>query len=109
MSPNNQTILDSLTISNNTFTGETPNSNVGAIHLNLGTNDGTTWVDFDSLTITGNTITNIANGNNSGIIVIGGGAAPDNVTISDNTIDGVGWNGIQINTVQSARSTLQTM
>ena len=103
MSPNNQTILDSLTISNNTFTGETPNSNVGAIHLNLGTNDGTTWVDFDSLTITGNTITNIANGNNSGIIVIGGGAAPDNVTISDNTIDGVGWNGIQINTVQSAQ------
>lgn len=51
MSPNNQTILDSLTISNNTFTGETPNSNVGAIHLNLGTNDGTTWVVLISLTL----------------------------------------------------------
>ena len=97
MSPNGDSDLSGLTICNNTFTGTMPN-NHSAIHLNLGSKaaDGS-GADYDGLTITGNTIKDITSGNNSGILIRGDGTTASDVTITNNTIDGVGWNGIQLN------------
>lgn len=97
MSPNGDSDLSGLTIRNNTFTGTMPN-NHSAIHLNLGSKaiDGS-GAAYGGLTITGNTIKDITSGNNSGILIIGDGTTASDVTITNNTIDGVGWNGIQLN------------
>ena len=99
MSPNGTSDLSNMTIRNNTFTGTMPN-NHSAIHLNLGSKDADgTGAAFDGLTITGNTIKDIKSGNNSGILIIGDGTSASDVTITNNTIDGVGWNGIQLSRV----------
>ena len=100
MSPNGASDLSNMTISGNTFRGQTPNTN-SAIHFNFGSkaHDGT-GAAFDGLTISNNTITNIENGSNSGILIIGDGAIESDVTISGNKVDGVGWNGIQVNNVK---------
>lgn len=97
MSPNGDSDLSGLTIRNNTFTGAKA-ANLSAIHLNLGSKatDGS-GAAYDGLTITGNTIKNIKNGSSSGILIIGDGKIASDVTITNNTIDGVGWNGIQLN------------
>ena len=97
MSPNGDSDLSGLTIRNNTFTGAKA-ANLSAIHLNLGSKatDGS-GAAYDGLTITGNTIKNIKKDSSSGILIIGDGKIASDVTITNNTIDGVGWNGIQLN------------
>jgi hypothetical protein len=97
MTPNANSDLSNLTIAGNTFRGAVKNS---AIHLNLGSlTGGTTGAGWSGLKISGNTITNIADGKNSGILIIGDGSTANKLTIENNTIDGVGWNGIQLNQV----------
>ena len=100
MSPNGDSDLTGMEISKNSFTGAVTNS---AVHLNFGSKseDGT-GTAFNDLVITGNEIKDITSGSNSGILIIGDGKTDSNLTITDNKVNGVGWNGIQINNVAGA-------
>ena len=96
MKPNGNSNLSGMTIKDNTFTGA-----VSAIHFNFGSkSEAGHGANYDGLTITGNDIKDIKNGNSSGILIIGDGTTPSDLTIDNNVIDGVAWNGIQLNNIK---------
>ena len=95
--PNGASDLTNLTVTGNNFSGAT--SGLSAIHFNFGSLTDGSGVDFDGLTITDNNIEDITSGSNSGILIIGDGATKSDITITGNTVDGVGWNGLQLNNI----------
>ena len=96
-SPNGASDLTNLTVTGNNFSGAT--SGLSAIHFNFGSLTDGSGVDFDGLTITDNNIEDITRGSNSGILIIGDGTTKSDITITGNTVDGVGWNGLQLNDI----------
>ncbi|MEE0510730.1 MAG: hypothetical protein UDG94_05825, partial [Peptococcaceae bacterium] len=101
MSPNGNSNLSGMTIKDNTFTGAVSDSGLSAIHFNFGSLSGTNHgASYDGLTITGNDIKNIQNGTSSGIWIKGDGTTESDLTIDNNVIDGVAWNGIQLNNIK---------
>ncbi len=96
-SPNGASDLTNLTVTGNNFSGAT--SGLSAIHFNFGSLTDGSGVDFDGLTITDNNIEDITRGSNSGILIIGDGTTKSDITITGNTVDGVGWNGLQLNNI----------
>ena len=97
-SPNGASDLSDLTITGNSFSGATT-AGLSAIHFNFGSLTDGSGADFGGLTITDNNIEDIVSGNNSGILIIGDGVTKSDITITGNTVDGVGWNGLQLNNI----------